>query len=150
MDCHRHLLPIDHYPLLYHFCHFDIGTGLKVLHEDLITRDLHCSIDIEIDDALTVDFDWSVDEEVLRHVVYDRRHLDWDLDYFLDDFLDYLRDLNDLLNDPRDDHNLFDYLLNLDTARDLDDLLDDFFLGSRDFLDAFHVHLLRDDLLLPN
>lgn len=80
----------------------------------------------------------------------DRWHLDWYLNYLLHNFLDYLRDQYDLLDDPRHDHNLLHYLLNLDASGDLDYLLDYFFFGGWDFLDALHIHLLRNDLLLPD
>ena len=150
VDSHRNLLPLNDHSLLYHLLHLDARAGLKVLHQDLVARDLYCPIDIEIDDALCVDLYWFFNEEILRDVVLDRGHLDGYLNNFLNNFFDDLRHQHDLLDDPRHNHNLLHNFLYLHASRHFHDLLYDLFFGGRNLLDALHVNFMRDDLLLSH
>jgi len=150
VDRHRYFLPFNYHSFFDYLLHLHACARLEVFHEDLVARDLDCSIDVEIHDALSVDLDWSLDEEVLGDVVLNGRHFDGYLDYFFNDFLYDLRHLHDFLYDSRYDHNFLHNFLYFNALWYFHYLLDDFFLCCWHFLDSFQVYFLWDYFFFPD
>lgn len=150
VDGHGYFLPLDYHSFFDYLLDLNVGAGLEVFYEDLVSGDLDCSIDVEIYDALSVDLDWFLDEEVLRDVMLNRWHLDGYLDYFFNYFFDDLRHFHDFLYDSWYYHNFLHNFLYFNAFGYFYYLLDDFFLGCWHFLDSFQVYFLWDYFFFPD
>jgi hypothetical protein len=150
MHSDRYFMLLYDHSLFDDLLYLDFCASLKISDENLVSWYFNWAINCEINKFFYFYFNWSFNIEVLRDIVVNRRHLNWNLNYFFNYLFDNLRNLNDSLDDSRHDHNFLNDPFDFNAFGHFYDLLNDLLLGSWNLFDLFEVDFLRNNFLFPD